>query len=176
VSGTADIIIIGGGHNGLVTAFYLAKAGFKPLILESRPVIGGCLANEEFTPGFRAPLPNAIGPLRASVVRDLDLARKVAFVQPDPRLIALSPDGPALAFSTDIGRTAEAIGSFSSKDAASYPDFCATLGRLGGFLSHLLELTPPDIDSPDAGEMWNFLKTGRRFRALGRKDRFRLLR
>lgn len=171
-----DAIIIGAGHNALVTAFYLAKAGLKPLLLESRATVGGCVADEELAPGFKAPLANAIGPLRASVVNDMGLARRVRFIQPDPRLVTLSPDGHALAFSTDIGRTVEAIRPFSQKDAAAYPEFCATLQRLGGFLSHLLEMTPPDIDGPAAGEMWDLLKVGKRFRSLGKRDGFRLLR
>jgi phytoene dehydrogenase-like protein len=171
-----DTIIIGGGHNGLVTAFHLAKAGLKPLVLESRALAGGCVANEEFAPGFTAPLANGTGPLRASVVRDMGLARTVSFIRPDPRLVALAPGGRALAFAGDPARTADAIRAFSAKDAAAYPEFCTTLQRLGGFLADLLELTPPDIDSPAATEMWKLLKTGRRFRALGRKDSFRLLR
>jgi phytoene dehydrogenase-like protein len=171
-----DAIIIGAGHNGLVTAFYLAKAGLKPLILESRATAGGCVADEEFAPGFKAPLAHAIGPLRTSVVNDMGLARRIRFIQPDPRLVTLSPDGRALALSTDVGRTVEAIRPFSQNDAAAYPAFCATLGRLGGFLAHLLEMTPPDIDGPAAGEMWDLLKVGKRFRTLGKKDGFRLLR
>lgn len=171
-----DILVIGAGHNGLIAAFYLARAGFTPLVLESRGMVGGCVANETFAPGFAAPLSNAIGPLRVSVVRDMALTRTVRFIQPDPRLVTLSPDGRALAFSTDIGRTADAIRSFSQKDADNYPEFCATLQRLGGFLAHLLEMTPPDIDSPAAGEIWDLLKVGKRFRSLGRTDSFRLLR
>ena len=171
-----NVIIIGAGHNGLTAAYYLASAGLKPLVLESRPVAGGCVADEEFLPGFKAPLANAIGPLRASVVNDLGLARRVQFVQPDPRLVTLAPGGHALAFSTDVARTSEAIRPFSEHDAGRYADFCTTLGRLGGFLAPLLEMTPPDIDSPAAGEMWDLLKVGRRFRALGKTDGFRLLR
>jgi phytoene dehydrogenase-like protein len=169
-------ILIGGGHNSLITAFYLAKAGLAPLVLESRSVVGGCVASEEFAPGFTAPLANALGPLRPSVVQDMGLSRRVQFLQPDPRLVALAPNGHSLAFSTDVARTAEAIRPYSEKDAANYPEFCATLQRLGGFLSHLLETTPPDIESPAAGEMWDLLKVGRRYRALGKKDGFRLLR
>jgi phytoene dehydrogenase-like protein len=176
VSTPADIVIIGAGHNGLVAAYYLARAGRKPLVLEARSVAGGCVASEEFAAGFVAPLANALGPLRASVVRDMHLTSRVQFVQPDPRLVTLDPDGRALAFASDIPRTVEAIRAFSEKDAAAYPEFCATLQRLGGFLGGLLELTPPDIDAPAAGEMWELLKTGRRFRGLGRKDGFRLLR
>jgi phytoene dehydrogenase-like protein len=171
-----DTIIIGGGHNGLVTAFYLAKAGLKPLVLEARAMAGGCVANESFAPGVMAPLANCTGPLRESVVRDMGLARTVSFIRADPHLVALSRDGRALAFAADPGRTAEAIRAFSAKDAAVYPQFCTTLRRLGGFLADLLEITPPDINVPAAGEMWEMLKAGRRFRALGKKDSFRLLR
>jgi phytoene dehydrogenase-like protein len=176
VSTPADIVIIGAGHNGLVAAYYLARAGRKPLVLEARSVAGGCVASEEFAPGFVAPLANALGPLRPSVVRDMHLTSRVQFVQPDPRLVTLDPDGRALAFSSDIARTVEAIRAFSERDAAAYPEFCATLQRLGGFLGGLLEMTPPDIDAPAAGEMWELLKTGRKFRGLGRKDGFRILR
>lgn len=172
----ASIVIVGGGHNGLVTAFYLARGGHKVTVLERRKVVGGCAATEEFAPGFRAPLANAIGPLRPSVVRDMGLARRVEFLHPEPRLVALGVDGHALTFSSDIARTAESIRGFSAKDADVYPEFCATIQRLGGFLSGLMELTPPSIDAPSRGEMWQLLKVGKRFRALGRADNFRLLR
>jgi phytoene dehydrogenase-like protein len=171
-------IIIGAGHNGLTAAFYLAKAGLKPLVLERRPVVGGAAITEEIAPGFRCPtLAHTVGPLRPSIVRDLHLAsRGVEFITPDPRVIALSQDGRALALSSDVARTAEAIRPFSAADAASYLEFCGVLQRLGGFLSDILESTPPSLDGPGAGELWDLLKTGRKFRALGRADGFRLLR
>lgn len=172
----ADLIIVGGGHNGLVTAFYLARAGFKPLVLEARAAAGGCVADEPFAPGFVAPLANALGPLRPSVMRDMGLARAVEFLQPDPRLVALSTDGRALVFSTDQNRTIESIRAISPNDAHRYPEFCSTLERLGRFLGQLLEMTPPDIDAPATGELWGMLKTGRKFRSLGKTDAFRLLR
>src|SRR6478752_6341045 len=106
-------IVLGAGHNGLTTAFYLARAGLRPLVLERRDVPGGAAVTEEIAPGFRSALPHAIGPIREAVVRDMQLARRVEFVRPDPRLVAVSPDGRALAFSTDIGRTVEAIKPFS---------------------------------------------------------------
>jgi phytoene dehydrogenase-like protein len=173
-----DIIIIGAGHNALVAAFYLAKGGRKPLVLERRPIVGGCAITEEFAPGFRAPtLAHAFGPLRPSIVRDVQLERRgVQFVRPDPRLMALSRDGRAIALSTDVQRTQEAIRPFSTRDAARYPAFCDTLARLGSFLNGLLETTPPSIDSPSRGDMWELVKTGRRFRGLGKKDAFALLR
>ena len=171
------IIIIGAGHNGLTAAFYLARAGLKPIVLERRAIVGGAAITEELAPGFRCPtLAHAIGPLRPAVVRDMQLASRVEFVRPDPRLVTLSPDGHALVFSTDVARTADAIRAFSSADADGYPDFCATFQRLGAFLSDILDSTPPSLDGPAMGELWDLLKTGRRFRALGRQDEFRLLR
>jgi phytoene dehydrogenase-like protein len=171
-------IVIGAGHNGLTAAFYLAKAGLKPLVLERRPVVGGAATTEEIAPGYSCPaLAHAIGPLRRSVVRDMQLERRgVEFVRPDPRLVAISPDGRPLAFSIDHTRTADAIRARSSKDANRYEDFCATMARLGTFLSGLLESTPPSLDAPGRGELWDLLKLGRRFRALGKADSFRLLR
>jgi phytoene dehydrogenase-like protein len=142
-------------------------------VLERSEVVGGCAVTEQFAPGFHAPAANAIGPIRPSVIRDMGL--RVEFIKPDPRLVALGADGHALAFG-DVPRTVEAIRAFSSKDADKYPEFCATLQRLGSFLSGLLELTPPSIDAPAAGEMWDLLKVGKRFRGLGRTDGFRLLR
>lgn len=173
-----DTIIIGGGHNALVTAFYLARAGRKPLLLERRATIGGCATTEEFAPGFRAPtLAHTLGPIRPSIARDMHLERRgVALVRPDPRLAALGADGRPLIFSVDPAATAAAIRPFSAKDAARYPEFCATLARVAGFLEELLGVAPPSLDAPSTSEMWQLLKTGRRFRALGRKDGFTLLR
>lgn len=173
-----DVVIIGGGHNALTAAFYLAKAGRKPLVLERRPVIGGCATSEEFAPGYRsATLAHTLGPLRPPVIRDMQLERRgVKFVHPDPRLVALGADGRPLVFSTDATRTADAIRPFSAKDATRYPEFCQAMARIGDFLSDLIDMTPPSIDSPSAGELWELLKTGRKFRALGRKESFALLR
>src|SRR5262245_36632950 len=159
-------IIIGSGHNGLTTAFYLAKAGLKPLVLERRDVVGGAAVTETFAPGFRSPLAHATGPIRASVVRDLHLSQRVSFVQPDPRLIALTADGRALSFSTDLAKTQQAIRAFSEADAAKYADFTATLQRLAAFLEGITEMTPPSLGEPAAGELWELLKVGRRFRGL----------
>jgi phytoene dehydrogenase-like protein len=173
-----SVIVIGAGVNGLTTAFYLARAGLKPLVLERRPMVGGGAITEEMAPGFHCPtLAHAIGPLRPSVVRDMHLAaRGVEFIAPDPRLVSLAPDGRVLMLSRDITRTVEAIRMFSDADAGTYPQFCSVLSRLGGFLGEILETTPPSLDGPAIGEMWDLLKTGRRFRALGRSDSFRLLR
>src|SRR5262245_64088494 len=123
------VVIIGAGHNGLTAAFYLARAGLKPIVLERRSIVGGAAITEALAPGFRCPtLAHATGPLRESVVRDMRLtARGVEFIRPATRLLAFDTDGRALAFSSDEAKTAEAIRTFSPAAAGQYPDFCATL-------------------------------------------------
>lgn len=170
------IVIIGGGHNALVTAFYLARAGLNPLVLERREIVGGAAVTEEFAPGYSGPtLAHATGPLRASVVSDMGL-HGVQFVKPETRLVTLAADGRALVFSTDEARTLDSIRGFSTADASRYTEFQQTLTRLAVFLSGLLEATPPTLDEPAMGELWDLMKIGRRFRGLGRTDGFRLLR
>ena len=170
-------IIIGAGHNGLVAAFYLARAGHKPIVLERRSVPGGCAVTGEIAPGYRCPtLAHNTGPLRRSVIRDMHVNRRVEFVEADPRLVALGSNRTALTFFRDRARTVDAIRAISEKDAAAYSDYCDTLEALATFLAPILEITPPSLDDPTGGELWDLLKTGRRFRALGRNNSYRLLR
>jgi phytoene dehydrogenase-like protein len=172
------VVVVGAGHNGLVTAFYLAKAGLRPLVLERRAMVGGAAVTEEIAGGVRGPaLAHAIGPLRPSIVRDMRLAeRGVAFVEPDPPVVALGKNGEAVAFHRDVARAQQSIAKLSPKDAARYPAFCDSLSRLGRVVGETLEMTPPDVDRTRARELWKLLSAGRRFRALPKQDAFRLLR
>ena len=106
-----DVVIIGGGHNGLVTAFYLAKAGYKPLILERSAQVGGAAITDEFHPGFRcSTLAHTAGPIRPQIVRDMELEKHgLVFVTPDICVTALSPDGHALSLYQDADRSAQEI-------------------------------------------------------------------
>ena len=125
------VVVVGAGHNGLTAAYYLARAGLEPLVLERRTIVGGATTTEEIAPGYRCPaLAHALGPLRPSIVRDMRLDQRVEFVHPDPRLVALSGDGRALTFFVDQRRTSEAIRAFSARDAEQYSEFCRTMDRL----------------------------------------------
>jgi len=173
-----DVVIIGGGHNGLVTAFYLAKSGFKPLVLERRPQTGGAAITEEFHPGFRGSiLTHSAGPLRADIVRDMQLEKNgLQLIRPEVGVTALSPDGRALMLYSDTKKAAEEISKFSAKDAAKYPQFQQSLEKIGGVISEVLNTTPPDIDNPSNSDLWSMLKAGKAIRDLGKKDMYRLLR
>ena len=175
---TRDVIIVGGGHNGLVTAFYLAKAGFKPLVLERRAQVGGAAVTEEFHPGFRcSTLAHNAGPLRADIVRDMQLEKHgLKFVTPDVNTVSLMPDGRTLVLYSDARKAASEIAQWSQKDASSYADFGTALGKIGKVIGEALVLTPPNIDSPSSGDLWGMLKTGRSIRNLGKKDLYRVLR
>src|SRR6478752_2312674 len=175
---TRDVIIIGGGHNGLVTAFYLAKAGFKPLVLERRAQTGGAAITEEFSPGFRcSTLAHSAGPLLPEIVNDMQLARHgLKLITPEIAVTALSPDGRALVLYNDAKRAAQEIGKFSAKDSERYPIFQQSLEKIGRVISDALTLAPPNIDDPSRGDLWAMLQTGRALRKLGKKDMYRLLR
>ena len=178
MAATRDIIIVGGGHNGLVAAFYLAKAGFKPLVLERRAQVGGSAITEEFHPGFRcSTLSHNTGPLHAAVVRDMQLERHgLKLITPEVRTVSLLQDGRSLVLYSDPKKAAQEIAQWSPKDAAAYADIGAALGKIGKVIGEALTLTPPNIDHPSSGDLWGMLKTGRSIHNLGKKDLYRVLR
>ncbi|MEP6742916.1 MAG: NAD(P)/FAD-dependent oxidoreductase, partial [bacterium] len=173
-----DIIIIGAGHNGLVAAYYLAKAGLKTLVLERREIVGGGSITEEFYPGFRcSTLAGSPGPLLPQIIKDFQLERRgVEFITPTVRLWAPSTDGPAVCIYEDPKRTAQELTKISSSDTQRYPEFISTFARIGKALAPLLSMTPPDIEDLSAGELWQLGRLGWAIRGLGKKDEYRLLR
>src|SRR6185436_10916074 len=128
-----DVIIIGAGHNGLVAAFYLAKAGFKPLVLERREIVGGMSVTEEFHSGFRcSTLADSAGPLLPQILKDLQLERHgLELINPPVRVCALNSDGPPICIYQDDERTVAELARTSAKDAASYPEFVTSFSRIG---------------------------------------------
>ena len=173
-----DVVILGAGHNGLVTAFYLTKAGFKPLVLERRPVVGGCAITQEFHPGFRcSTLAHSAGPIRSDIVADMNLeSYGLKTYSPDARVLSLSPISEPLVLYSETAKSQAGIAKFSQKDATNYADFQRSLTRIGEVINLLLAMTPPDLDDPASGNVWELLKAGRKLRGLGEKELYRLLR
>ncbi len=140
-----DVIIIGGGHNGLVCAAYLAMAGVKPLVLEQRAIVGGAAVTEEFSPGFsNSTASYAVSLLSPKIMRDLDLAahglRIVA--RPIANFLPLD-DGRYLKIGG--GRTRQEIAKFSARDAARLPDYQARLEAVAAVLRDAMLKTPPNV-------------------------------
>src|SRR5258708_18529928 len=175
---TRDVVIIGGGHNGLVTAFYLAKEGIKPLVLERRAQVGGAAITDEFHPGFCcSTLAHTAGPIRSDIVRDMPVEKHgLRVITPETCVTALSPDGRALSLYQDENESSQAIAAFSQKDAAKYPEFEKSLSKISKVIAEALSTTPPDIDHPSGGDLWSILKTGPALRNLANRDMYRVLR
>lgn len=172
------VVIVGGGHNGLVAAGLLAKKGLKPLVLEKRAVLGGASVTEEFHPGYRvSSLAHAAGPFRASVAASLNLDRYgLVTLEPDPRVLAPLPDGRHVALFADPGRTSRELAPFSPEDAKSYEAFDKTLARVAAALKGLTEATPPDLTTPGLRDALGLLRNALKVRGLGRRDFQNLLR
>ena len=142
-----DVIIIGAGHNGLVTAAYLARAGLKTLVLESRPVVGGACVTEEIFPGFKFSTTSYLSSLlQQKVVKDLELEKFGYVVYPkNPAFFSPFPDGRYLIMWSEMKKTCEEIRKFSARDAETYPRYEEFLDRLARFVEPLLLETPPDV-------------------------------
>ena len=165
-----DAVIIGAGHNALITAAYLAKAGLNTLVLERRERLGGAADTTALAKGIRVPtLAHTVGRLRASVQRDLGLGdHGLSLVAPDVRVFAPQADGTAITLWADAKKTAAGLRGRSSADAAAYEGFDARTRAIGRFLDELGRQTPPDIKSPRLADAVAALKLGRSFKGLGR--------
>jgi phytoene dehydrogenase-like protein len=170
------VVIVGGGHNGLVTAAVLAKQGLKPLVLERRDVPGGAAVTDEFHPGFKVSSVAHTADLSKDVIDALGLGGKLQLLEPEPRLFAPLPDGRSLRLWGNPERSAAEIHRLSPRDAERYPRFHETLTALASVLGRLRALTPPDIGSPLKGNALSMLGLGMAARGLGRENGQHLLR
>ena len=176
-----DVVVIGAGHNALITAAYVARAGLRTLVLERRDRVGGAADTTQLAKGIRVPtLAHTVGRLRPSVQKDLELKRHgLSLIAPDVRVFAPSPDGGAITLLGNADKTAVGFrlgGVLRARDAEGYAAFDKRVRRLGRFLDTLGRSTPPDIEAPGLGDAVRALRLGTSFKALGRDGSRTILR
>jgi len=163
-----DAIIIGGGHNGLICAAYLAKAGRKVLVLERRHVLGGAAVSEEMHPGFTFSVAAYVVSLfRPHIIRELELAKHGYEVIPMDCSFLPLPDGDSLARWADPQRTRREIARFSKKDSEIYPEFSRVMTHMGKLAKAVIDYPAPDITSINPKELANLFRLGKTFKGLG---------
>jgi phytoene dehydrogenase-like protein len=164
-----DLIVIGGGHNGLVTAAYLARAGVKVLVLERREVLGGACVTEEVWPGYKVSTAAYVNSLlRPEIIRDLELKRHGFQMLPrNPSSFTPFPDGRSLLLGPDKALTHREVSKFSPRDADALPRYEAMLERVADFLEPTLVQTPPNPWSLRPANLVQLAKLGLAFLKLG---------
>jgi len=163
-----DAIIIGGGHNGLICAAYLAKAGKKILVLERRHVLGGAAVSEEMHPGFTFSVAAYVVSLfRPHIIRELELAKHGYEVIPMDCSFLPLPNGDSLARWADPQRTRREIARFSKKDSEIYPEFSQVMTHMGKLAKAVIDYPAPDITSINPKELANLFRLGKTFKDLG---------
>jgi phytoene dehydrogenase-like protein len=169
MAGKYDAIIIGGGHNGLVTACYLARAGWKVLVLERRYLVGGACVTEESFPGFKVSTAAYVNSLfRPEIIRDLRL-KDYGFelVERNPSSFTPFADGRHLFLGPDQQANLREIAKFSLRDAEAFPKYEKMLERVAAVVEPTIVQTPPNIVRPGIRGLWSLFNLGRSFQKLG---------
>ena len=163
-----DAIVIGGGHNGLTCAAYLAKAGKRVLVLERRHLLGGAAVTEEIFPGYRfSACSYIVSLLRPQVIRDLELARFGLKILPLESTFTPYLDGRSLCRTSDPYQTREEIGRFSLRDADAYPAFGKAMGQLARFAKPVIDQVAPNPTSFAPQDLLQLLNMGNSIKTLG---------
>jgi len=166
-------VVIGGGHNGLTAAAYLARAGRKVLVLERRHVLGGAAVTEEVFPGFRFSVCSyVVSLLRPEIIRDLDLPRHGLEILPLDGTFTPMPNGDYLWRVNDHAKTRREIARHSRLDAEAYDEYGKAMVEMARFVKPILNMTPPDPMTLDPRELMKLVFLGRRFHGLADQDRY----
>src|SRR5205809_2388802 len=168
-----DVIVIGGGHNGLTNAAYLARAGKKVLVLERRHVLGGAAVTEEVFPGFRFSVCSyVVSLLRPEIIRELDLPRHGLEILPLDGTFTPMPSGDYLWRVNDHAKTRLEIARHSRLDAEAYDEYGKAMIEMARFVKPVMNMTPPDPASLNPKGLMDLLMMGRRFQKLSLDDKY----
>jgi phytoene dehydrogenase-like protein len=168
-----DVIVIGGGHNGLVNAAYLARAGKRVLVLERRYVLGGAAVTEEVFPGFKFSVCSyVVSLLRPEIIRDLDLPRHGLEILPLDGTFTPMPNGDYLWRVNDHAKTRREIARHSKLDAEAYDEYGKAMVEMAHFVKPIMNMTPPDPASLNPKGLMELLTMGRRFQKLNAEDKY----